>query len=66
MPDTPAVFIHGMFMTALCWERWLERFEGSGRTSSALEWPGRDASVDELGARHPDPVLRGLRLADVG
>jgi pimeloyl-ACP methyl ester carboxylesterase len=63
--STPVVFIHGMFMTSSCWEGWIPRFEQAGRPSTALEWPGRDATVEALRARHPDPALRSLRLADV-
>jgi pimeloyl-ACP methyl ester carboxylesterase len=65
MPKTPVVFIHGMFMTALCWEEWVPYFEAAGRPSIALEWPGREAAVAELRARHPDPELGDLRLSDV-
>jgi pimeloyl-ACP methyl ester carboxylesterase len=65
MPKPPVVLIHGMFMTALCWEKWVERFEKAGRRAEALEWPGREAPIEELRARHPDPVLGGLGLVDV-
>ena len=65
MSQSPIVFIHGMFMTSLCWEHWLARFEASGRVVSAPEWPGRTASVDELRAAHPDPELGNLGLVDV-
>ena len=53
MSKSPVVFVHGMFMTSLCWEHWLKRFEATGRWVSAPEWPSRDATVEELRARHP-------------
>ena len=65
MAGTPVVFVHGMFMTALCWEEWLPRFAASGRPATALEWPGRDASVAELRKRHPDPDLGNLTLTRI-
>jgi len=61
----PVVFIHGMFMTSLCWEHWLARFEQRGRDVWAPEWPRRAASVEELRARHPDPELGNLGLVEV-
>jgi pimeloyl-ACP methyl ester carboxylesterase len=61
----PVVFIHGMFMTSLCWEDWLEVFESSGRSVTAFEWPHREAPVAELRARHPDPDLGRLTLSRI-
>ena len=65
MSPTPLVFIHGMFMTSLCWEHWLSHFQALGRDVWAPEWPRRNASVDELRARHPDPELGNLGLVEV-
>ena len=59
------VFIHGMFMTPLCWEHWRSRFAARGYTTLAPAWPGRDLSVQELNAKHPDPRLGRLSLTDV-
>ncbi len=65
MSRRPIVFIHGMFMTSLCWEHWLVRFQGLVRDVWAPEWPRRTASVEELRARHPDPALGNLGLVEV-
>jgi pimeloyl-ACP methyl ester carboxylesterase len=59
------VFIHGMYMTPLCWEGWLSRFEGSGYRCLAPAWPGRDQPVELLRKQHPDPQLGRLTLRDV-
>lgn len=64
MPKT-IVFVHGMFMTPLCWEHWLPRFESEGYRCLAPAWPGRDKTVEALRAAHPDPALGRLRLTDV-
>ena len=61
----PIVFIHGMFVTPLCWQAWIERFGRAGYEASAPPWPGHDRPVQELRQRHPDPGLGTLRLADV-
>ena len=65
MTRTPIVFIHGMFMTALCWDGWTARFEEAGRTVCAFEWPNREEPVGDLRGRHPDPRLGRLTLARV-
>ena len=44
------VFIHGMFMTPLCWEHWITRFQAQGFTCTAPAWPGRDKPVEMLRA----------------
>jgi pimeloyl-ACP methyl ester carboxylesterase len=65
MATQTVVFIHGMFMTPLCWEHWITRFQAQGYTCTAPAWPGRDASIEALQARHPDPELGQLTLEAV-
>jgi pimeloyl-ACP methyl ester carboxylesterase len=54
----PIVLIHGLWMNALCWEHWVERYKQRGCNVIALSWPGledaeavrRDPSaLDHLG-----------------
>lgn len=59
------VFIHGMFMTPLCWEHWVERYSVKGYTCLAPAWPERDKPVETLRNDHPDSELSKLRLTDV-
>jgi pimeloyl-ACP methyl ester carboxylesterase len=61
----PIVLVHGMFMTPLCWEHWVARYERAGRPAIAVAWPGREAAPSELRAKHPDPGLGQLTLTDV-
>lgn len=65
MATRTILFIHGMYMTPLCWEGWVSRFEGRGYRCLAPAWPGRDRSVAELRSAHPDPQLAKLTLKDV-
>ena len=42
------VLIHGLWMTALSWEHWVERYEDRGFNVIARSWPGMDGDIDEL------------------
>ena len=59
------VFIHGMYMTPLCWEHWIDYYQSKGRHCLAPAWPGRDAPIETLRRNHPDPALGRLKLRDV-
>jgi alpha-beta hydrolase superfamily lysophospholipase len=65
MKSKTIVFIHGMYMTSLCWEHWVSRFQANGYNCLAPAWPGRDKPVDILRNNHPDPELGKLTLNDV-
>jgi pimeloyl-ACP methyl ester carboxylesterase len=58
----PIVFIHGMYMTPLCWEHWIDAFQAKGYVCLAPGWPGRDRPIAELRTSHPDPQLGQLTL----
>ena len=53
-PDT-IVLIHGLFMTALSWENWVERFTNRGFRVIARSWPGMDGDIAAL-RRDPSAV----------
>jgi pimeloyl-ACP methyl ester carboxylesterase len=42
------IFIHGMFMTPTCWDRWLSFFKDKGMAGQAPAWPEHDKSVQAL------------------
>ena len=65
MKTKTIVFVHGMFMNALCWEKWIPHYEAKGYKCVAPSWPRRDKSVEELCKAHPDPELAKLKLGDV-
>ena len=65
MKSKTVVFIHGMYMTSLCWEKWVETFAARGYKCLAPAWPGRDQPVEILRKRHPDPQLGKLTLSNV-
>ena len=53
-PDT-IVLIHGLWMTALSWEHWADRYTKRGFTVIARSWPGMDGNIDEL-RRDPSAI----------
>jgi len=61
--DTPAtdtvVLIHGLWVTALSWEHWIERYTERGYNVVARGWPGMDVPIEEI---RKDPSF----LADLG
>lgn len=65
MKSKTIVFLHGMFMTPLCWEQWVNYFQAKGYKCIAPAWPGRDKPIDTLRKNHPDPQVGKLTLSDV-
>src|SRR5881397_705994 len=57
------VLIHGMWMTPLSWEHWLNRYNVRGHRVLAPAWPGLEAEPEQL-RRDPSP-LRNLSIMDV-
>jgi pimeloyl-ACP methyl ester carboxylesterase len=49
------VLIHGLWMTALSWENWVERYRARGHNVIARSWPGADRDIDEV-RRDPSPM----------
>ena len=58
------VFIHGAWVTPLCWERMLPFFESKGYRTLAPAWPGKEASVEDQ-RRDPSPILKGLGIKEI-
>lgn len=42
------VLIHGLWLTALSWENWIERFSEQGYDVIARSWPGMEGDIDQL------------------
>jgi pimeloyl-ACP methyl ester carboxylesterase len=65
MAQKTILFVHGMFMTPLCWEHWIDFYQSKGYQCIAPAWPGRDRPIEVLRASHPDPALGMLSLSRV-
>src|SRR5205823_10481854 len=55
-PDT-VVLIHGLYVTPLSWEGWIQRYLNRGYRVMAPAWPGMEGSVESL-RRDPSPIAR--------
>jgi alpha-beta hydrolase superfamily lysophospholipase len=44
------VLIHGLWMTPLSWEHWVERYEGRGFTVETPAWPGFEGTPESIRA----------------
>ncbi len=53
--SNPIVLIHGLWMTARCWENWTKRYTDKGHRVIAKSWPGMDIDINEL-RRDPSPI----------
>ncbi len=42
------VLINGLWMTALSWEHWVERYRARGYEVIAKSWPGMDGDIEQL------------------
>jgi pimeloyl-ACP methyl ester carboxylesterase len=58
------VFIHGAWVTPLCWEPFVRFFQQRGYTCLAPAWPYHDRPVEEL-RRSPSPELARLGASGI-
>jgi pimeloyl-ACP methyl ester carboxylesterase len=57
------VFVHGAFMTPLCWEKMLGYFRDKGYTCLAPAWPHKDVPIEQL--RKQPQALAGLGVTEI-
>ncbi|HUA45342.1 MAG TPA: alpha/beta fold hydrolase [Solirubrobacteraceae bacterium] len=57
------VLIHGLWMTPLSWEHWIERYRTRGYEVLAPAWPGMERDIEEL-RRDPQPI-ENLGIEDI-
>jgi pimeloyl-ACP methyl ester carboxylesterase len=58
------VFVHGAWVTPLCWEPFIRFFRARGYTCLAPPWPYHDRPVEEL-RRSPSPELARLGASGI-
>ncbi|WP_410604198.1 alpha/beta hydrolase [Amycolatopsis sp. lyj-90] len=57
------VLVHGLWMTPLSWEHWIERYENLGFKVIAPTWPGLEGGAEAL-RRDPGP-LENLGIEEI-
>lgn len=57
------VLIHGLWMTALSWERWIRRYQARGYRVLAPHWPGMSLEISEL--RRGPPQIANLGITEI-
>jgi pimeloyl-ACP methyl ester carboxylesterase len=63
MNITTVLLIPGLWLTALCWERWVEHYSNKGYFVVARSWPGMEGDIEQL---RRDPIsFASLGLNDV-
>jgi pimeloyl-ACP methyl ester carboxylesterase len=61
-PDT-VILIHGLWMSSLSWENWIERYTARGYRVQAPAWPGMEVDVEQLRA---DPsAIENLGIGEI-
>src|SRR4051794_34703945 len=50
MPDAPdtIILIHGLWLTPLSWQNWVERYQTKGYNVIAPAWPGMEGEIEEV------------------
>jgi pimeloyl-ACP methyl ester carboxylesterase len=59
----PVVFIHGLWLHAESWQRWVDLFRQNGYEAIAASWPG-DGATTEATRRNPSSVA-GYGVAEI-
>ena len=57
------VLIHGLWMTPLSWEHWVERFRARGFEVLAPAWPGLDGEVQQI--RDDPSTMESLGIEEI-
>jgi pimeloyl-ACP methyl ester carboxylesterase len=57
------VLIHGLWMSPLSWEHWIERYRARGYQVLAPAWPGMDVGVEQL--RNDTSAIDTLGIGEI-
>jgi non-heme chloroperoxidase len=49
------IFVHGLWLHASSWDRWIELFQNAGYEAEAPAWPGESGTVEES-REHPELI----------
>ncbi len=57
------VLIHGLWMTPLSWERWVERYSARGYRVLAPAWPGLEGDIEQI--REDPSAIERLGIEEI-
>jgi len=46
-PDT-IVLVHGLWLTPLSWEKWIDHYKSKGYNVLAPAWPGMEGDIEQV------------------
>ena len=62
-PDTTIVLIHGLWLTPLSWEHWVDGYEDRGYRVIAPTWPGHGRGIEDL--RRDPSAMAGVGIIEI-
>ena len=57
------VLIHGLWLTPLCWENWVDHYKSKGFNVLAPSWPGMEGDIDQV--RHNTTPYEALGITEI-
>jgi pimeloyl-ACP methyl ester carboxylesterase len=57
------VLIHGLWLTPLCWEKWVDHYQSKGFNVLAPSWPGMEGEIEEV--RHNTTPYERLGIKEI-
>jgi len=59
------LFIHGAFVSKVCWNNWVTYFESKGYKVTSPAWLYKEEAPEVLRSRHPNSEIAKLHLSDL-
>jgi alpha-beta hydrolase superfamily lysophospholipase len=57
------VLIHGLWLTPLCWEKWVDHYQTKGFNVLAPSWPGMEGEIEQV--RHNTTPYERLGIKEI-
>lgn len=57
------VLIHGLWLTPLCWEKWVDHYQSKGFNVVAPSWPGMEGEIEQV--RHNTTPYERLGIKEI-
>jgi non-heme chloroperoxidase len=57
------VLIHGLWLTPLCWEKWVDHYQSKGFNVLAPSWPGMEGEIEQV--RHNTTPYERLGIKEI-